>query len=469
MAGQRRAIEEYAREHSLHLARVFVDEARSGGTDQREQFQLMMQLAHQDPPPCSTILVWSWSRFARDQDDAHYWKASLRRHGVDIRDISGETPDVPTGFEYVLESLIHWKDAQKLVELSRAIRRGQQTLVKLGYVPSGGQPPRGFRVEFEEQEIEGRKRTLRHWAPDPDTWPSVERAWQMRLHGRSYKDIWREVGLYRTPNCFSTFFNNPIYKGELRYGESLIEVPAVVTPEEWNQVNKDRAQRRGGAYPRRQGSRFLLSGLLTCARCGSTLIGDRGWTGKRTDGYVRARWACYLCPKKKRRECDLPRLKAELLEEALIDALFDDILTEDNLIAQWARIEEQRDAQRPSLEAQLRVLRSNAAKSDRSIGKLLDAIEIAPNTASLAQRLSERESERERTGQEIADIEVRLAGERAPLTDIREARHTLRLALGDGPTATARLALKQFVAVIIVDYDTMRVKYKLPFQPTGLR
>lgn len=51
VAGQRRAIEEYAGEHNLHLARVFVDEARSGGTDQREQVQLMMHLAQREPPP----------------------------------------------------------------------------------------------------------------------------------------------------------------------------------------------------------------------------------------------------------------------------------------------------------------------------------------------------------------------------------------------------------------------------------
>jgi len=51
VAGQRRAIQEYARDHKLDLARVFVDEARSGGTDQREQFQLMMHLAHRKPPP----------------------------------------------------------------------------------------------------------------------------------------------------------------------------------------------------------------------------------------------------------------------------------------------------------------------------------------------------------------------------------------------------------------------------------
>ena len=37
VAGQRRALEEYAREHNHILQRVFVDEARSGGSDQREQ------------------------------------------------------------------------------------------------------------------------------------------------------------------------------------------------------------------------------------------------------------------------------------------------------------------------------------------------------------------------------------------------------------------------------------------------
>ena len=145
VAGQRRALEEYAGEHSLHLARVFVDEARSGGTDQREQFQLMMRLAHQDPPPCAAVLLWSWSRFARDQDDAHYWKASLRRHGVQIIALDGVPPEIAGGIDYILEAVIHWKDEQKLKEISHNARRGQQTLAKMGYVPSGCPAPRHRR------------------------------------------------------------------------------------------------------------------------------------------------------------------------------------------------------------------------------------------------------------------------------------------------------------------------------------
>lgn len=224
------------------------------------------------PPTCQVILLWSWSRFSREQDDAHFWKAALRRRGIHF-DVSGETPSVE-GFEYVIESLIHWKDEQRLDEISRDAKRGQQTLARMGYVPSGAEPPRGYRVAFEEQDINGRRRRLRRWEPDPETWPLVERAWAMRLHGASYSAILDETHLFRSPGCLSSFFSNTIYKGELRFGETVIGVPGVVTAEEWSTVNASRPQHRGGVYSRRQGSRFLLSGLLHCARCGSALGGD---------------------------------------------------------------------------------------------------------------------------------------------------------------------------------------------------
>lgn len=140
VAGQREAIQTYATAHGITVIRWFIDEARPGSNDRRDAFQEMMYAAHATPAPMGVILLWSWSRFSRSQTDAHYWKASLRRHGVQIRDVSGETPEVP-GFEYVLESLIHWKDQQRLQEISHDARRGQQTLARMGYVPSGCRPP----------------------------------------------------------------------------------------------------------------------------------------------------------------------------------------------------------------------------------------------------------------------------------------------------------------------------------------
>jgi len=464
VAGQRRAIEEYASERNLHLARVFVDEARSGGTDQREQFQLMMHLAHQNPPPCSTILVWSWSRFARDQDDAHYWKASLRRHGVNIHDVSGETPDVQGGFEYVFESLIHWKDEQKRKEIARNARRGQQTLAKMGYVPSGSRPPRGYRVAFEEREIEGRKRRLRRWVPDPDAWPVVERAWRLRLQGRSYKHIWRETGLYKTPYCFNTFFSNRIYKGELWFGGTLIRVDPVVTAEEWARVNRNRSKRASGSYARRKGSRYLLSGLLTCARCGSSLVGFRHSGGMRGDGYVRKHWDSYVCVRRRQGTCDLPRVSAKTLEQAVLDCLFADVLTEEQLKRQREEIAKHLDADRPALEARLGALRRELDISDQAIERLLNAIERAPDSGSLPERLMDREAERERLSAGILYVQHQLRKPMDDLPDAAEMRQVLRVAIEEGNKIEAREELlRKIIAEIVVDATSANLRYRVPF------
>jgi len=468
VAGQRRAILEYAEQHGLNVGRFFVDEARSGGTDRREQFQLMMRVAHEDPAPCTTILLWSWSRFARDQNDAHFWKASLRRHGIAIIAVDSQTPAVD-GFEYVLESLIHWKDAQKLMEISHNARRGQQTLAKLGYVPSGGNPPRGYMVEFVEREIEGRMRKLRRWVPDPELWPLVERAWRMRLQGQSYAAILQETGLYSTPGCLSTFFANPIYKGELWFGGTLIQVAAVVTADEWANVNAHRAQRRGGAYPRQQGSRFLLSGLLRCARCGCRLYGDSSGAGLRKDGYHRARWDHYRCAKQRKGKCDLRRINARVLEAAVVQALFDEVLTEESLGQHLTKIESQIDAQRPALVARLVDLRKKLAQTETAIERVLDLIEVTADGRPLLPRLEKQQETHDRVTAEIVELETRLTHP-VPMLDVRELRWELRESLADAPLPHTRALLGRLIADIIVDKDIAEVRYKIPFvPPTGVQ
>ena len=461
VAGQRQEIQRYAEQHDITLARVFVDEARPGSTDDRASFQLLMRLAHQDPPPAQIILLWSWSRFARDQDDAHYWKASLRRHGVQIQDISGETPPVD-GFEYVVESLIHWKDAQRLREISLDARRGQQTLARAGFIPSGGPCPRGYRVELVEQQIEGRRRRLRRWVPDPAAWPLVRLAWRMRLEGRSYRDIWRATRLYKTPACFNTFFSNTAYKGVVTFGGTPISVEPVVTPDQWAAVNDARRARESGAYARRQSSPFLLSGLLTCARCGAAINGSHSSSAVRNDGYPRARWPHYICTKRKRGQCDLPRIAAQPLEDIIIGVLFDQILTPDALAAQIDAIQAQLDRDRPALQAQLDQLQSSLIDLDRAINRLVDAIERAPDAGALIDRLNQRESERAHTRARYQAVQAQLTQPPPTAARLADLRAQLQAALAAGPTPQARALLRTLIAQILLDHHTATIRYNLP-------
>lgn len=460
-------MEAYAVEHDLHIVRWFADEARPGSNDQRDAFQEMMRLAHADPAPIGVILLWSWSRFSRDQNDATYWKASLRRHGVDIRDVSGETPDVP-GFEYVLESLIHWRDEQRLREISQDARRGQQALVRRGYVPSGGPPPRGFKVEFEEVEIEGRRRRVRRWVPDPHTWPLVDRAWRMRLQGRSYKDILRECpGLYKSPGCLRTFFSNTIYKGELWFGGTLIEVPAVVTAEEWAQVNRNRRKRHGGAYSRQQGSGYLLSGLVRCARCGSAVAGNRSGGGLRNDGYRREPWQHYICLRAKQGHCDLPRVGAAALEEAIIRALLDDVLTVQRLEQFRDELLVAQETERPALIARRDAVRRRVRELERILEELLVSLESSSSDV-LVRRLEQREMERNAALEELALAEARLGDLTRSLPDVDVLREELERVLQEAPIAERRALVKRYVHEVFLDADEARVSYRLPFASTRI-
>lgn len=78
----------------------------------------------------------------------------------------------------------------------------------------------------------------------------------------------------------------------------------LITPEEWQDYLDARSARRK-VPPRREGSRYLLSGLVRCARCGSVMVAYREEPKlkrdpRRAKAYssagVRLSWRCKRCP-----------------------------------------------------------------------------------------------------------------------------------------------------------------------------
>ncbi len=458
VAGQREGIQRYADAGGHEVVRWFVDEARPGSSDRRDAFQAMMRLAHAEPRPTDGIVIWSWSRFSRDQDDAHFWKASLRRQGVQILAVEDAIPQ-GTGMDYVFEALIHWKDEQRLGEIGHDARRGQQTLARLGYIPSGCRPPRGYRVAFETAEIEGRRRNLRRWVVDPVMGPIARRAWELRLAGASYATIIRETGLYKSVGCLATFFSNTAYRGVVTFGGTRIEIEPIVTPGEWDAVNANRQQRRYGRYARRKGSAYLLSGLLRCARCGGALAGGCSSTAVRNDGYARAPWPYYRCLATRQDACDLPRLSARELESAVLEYVYDRLLDADTLAEHMAALAATADAERPAIEAQLESARGQRGIIQRQIDNLVTVIENTGN-ASLVDRLQQRESELASVDAQIAELSARLTAD-VSLPDVDAIREQLRTAV-ETDTPAARELLKALILDITVDVDTLTIRGKLP-------
>jgi len=85
---QRRRIEEYADRNRIKLLEqyIFIDEGISGrSADNRPAFLNMIRTAGQTPKPFDQILLWKFSRFARNRQDSIFYKSMLRReYGIDV-------------------------------------------------------------------------------------------------------------------------------------------------------------------------------------------------------------------------------------------------------------------------------------------------------------------------------------------------------------------------------------------------
>ena len=166
----------FAAEHRLAMVRMFKDEARPGSTTVgREGFEALIAATRHPMREASALLLWPYSRFARDFNDAAFFKADLRRRGWKIDSISDA---VPAGdFAPILEAIIDWKNERFLKDLSSDIKRGLHALTRLRYAP-GGNPPRGYRAEKVAigKRRDGRPHVVSRWLEDEETGPLAHSA-----------------------------------------------------------------------------------------------------------------------------------------------------------------------------------------------------------------------------------------------------------------------------------------------------
>ena len=144
---QLKAIRKYAKEHDLILPEefVFADEGISGRkTDKRVQFQRMIGTAKLKPKPFDVILLWKFSRFARNREDSIVYKSMLRKQcGIEVISISEQLTEDKTSI--LIEALIEAMDEYYSLNLAEEVKRGMSEKFSRGGVVS--QPPFGYRMQ----------------------------------------------------------------------------------------------------------------------------------------------------------------------------------------------------------------------------------------------------------------------------------------------------------------------------------
>lgn len=299
---QLREIKKFAEKNGILLAAeyIFIDEGISGrSTKKRDQFNQMIGLAKSKPPPFEVILLWRFSRFARNQEEAMVYKNMLRKNGVQV--ISVSEPIMEGPFGSLIERIIEWMDEYYSINLSSEVTRGMtekairgefQSAPPLGYTKSPGQP-----LQIVEQEA----RFIRY-------------AFEEYLKGKSCFAIAKELnemglttkrGNRIESRTVDYILNNPVYSGYIRWtptgktvgnriydSQDTLVVKSdhqpIISQKLFRQVQlkqSEKSRYRSGRRRPAETRKHYLSGLLKCGGCGSSLSYIQSSQGFQCTGY----------------------------------------------------------------------------------------------------------------------------------------------------------------------------------------
>ena len=264
---------------------VFVDDGISGRTAaKRPEFKRMIAWAKEKDHPFETILVWKFSRFARNQEESIVYKSMLARSGVDVISISEPLAEGPFGS--LIERILEWMDEFYSIRLSGEVKRGMAEKLSRGEVVTV--PSFGY-------DIDGKT-----YVPNADA-ATVRRIYGEYLAGKGMQAIARELSLegVRTRRgnppenrWVEYILTNPVYIGKLRWskdgksnyqrggdasGSFLTDgnFEPLIPLEQWEAVQERIAEQKAGRskYERReQPVDWMLKGLCRCSACNSTLV-----------------------------------------------------------------------------------------------------------------------------------------------------------------------------------------------------
>jgi len=186
ISAQLKALRDYASRNGYLVIREFVDEALTGRTTARRHFREMISLARHPQKPFDTILVWKFSRFARNREDSIVYNAMLRKNGVQVISINEPTDDTPTG--RLMEAIIESLDEFYSENLGEEVTRGLRESASRGFYLSA-RPPYGYqKIRVKDGEKERTKLEI-----VPDQAGIVSSIFQDLLRGKGLMQIAKEL------------------------------------------------------------------------------------------------------------------------------------------------------------------------------------------------------------------------------------------------------------------------------------
>jgi site-specific DNA recombinase len=328
--GQKEKLTSYCKsQENWEIYEWYIEEGESAKDLKRPQLQRLIKDAQEGL--FDIVLVYRLDRLTRSVMDLYELLAIFDKCNVKFKS-STEIYDTTTAMGKLFITLVAALAQWERENLSERVRFGMEELVRQGKW-HGGPVPFGYTWENEMMHIVVEECTTLRLLRD------------LYLQGNGFYTIAKNLnalgrlrkGFKWTSQSVWYVLDNPFYAGKIRYGMKkkngayatrkkgeMVECiwsdsgfPTVFTWEEYEEHTKRMTSRQ--FYGHAKLGSYWFSGVIRCARCGSTMTGRPHYKPKK-DGVAKIKAIYYICGGRQNGSgCNMPMLRQELAEKLIFD------------------------------------------------------------------------------------------------------------------------------------------------------
>ena len=385
---QIRAMNNFCKQNHWQIVATYTDEARSATTDNRPEFQKMIEDSNKNL--FDIVLVHKLDRFSRDRYDSAIYKKRLKKNNVRLCSVLERMDDSPESI--MMESVLEGMAEYYSKNLSREVMKGMnETALQCKH--TGGCTPLGYRLNDERKlEIVPKEaeavRLIFHMFADGHGYSKISET----LNNMGYHS--KRGGVFGKNSLYS-ILSNEKYTGTFVFNknsEKIVSVengcPQIISKSLFQKVQRRKASNKRNAGRFHSKEFYLLTGKVICGICGKRMIGNVRYSGAN-----KTRLATYRCPTH-RIECKNKELNKDYLDCHISVVIGEKLLNPNNLKKAVSNINRYVKQYNKDYNTNYENILKQYNEILENLNNITNAIEKGILTDSLIQRAEKLENEK---------------------------------------------------------------------------
>ena len=372
--GQIAECQKFCKKNNFNVIGTYIDRAKSGTKDDRENFQLMLK--DSEKGTFNGIVVYQLDRFSRNRYDSAINKARLKKNNVRVMSARENINDDASGI--LMESVLEGMAEYFSVELGQKVKRGMKINAENCYY-NGGTIPLGYKlieIESDIRDAQGRKVKKKKIAIDEETAPIIKKIFKMYLEGFTMAEIIRYLNSKELKTAYGNKFNknsirgiltNKRYNGIYTYSNNEVKggIPQIIDDLTFEMTQDKMGTNKKAPTRARAKTEYLLTTKLFCGHCKEMMTGTSG-TSK--SGKLHTYYGCVGTRKK---ICNKKNVQKDYIENLVIEKA-KELLTSDNIykIAQSVVDTAQKEKENSNIKRLQKTIKENERQRDNLFNSL---------------------------------------------------------------------------------------------------